>query len=109
MADKLMDVFFHTSIAINNLANLLEVNGLCPSLPDELKSRRMLVAAVTIFALIPLCLKRRFSLLRVSSIAGLVCTLSPGRVFCKFIVSSVTWGKALTIVMGGWGCVSSRH
>lgn len=51
------------------------VNGLCPSLPDELKSRRMLVAAVTIFALIPLCLKRRFSLLRVSSIAGLVCTL----------------------------------
>ena len=30
---------------------------------------------------IPLCLKRRFSLLRISSIAGLVCTLPHGADF----------------------------
>lgn len=51
------------------------VGGLCPHLPPEVTSRRSLVAVVTLLALIPLCLKRRFSLLRISSIAGLVCTL----------------------------------
>lgn len=51
------------------------VAGLCPQLPAEVTSRRTLVAVVTLVALIPLCVKRRFSLLRVSSIAGLVCTL----------------------------------
>ena len=51
------------------------ISGLCPCLPGVVKSRHTLVAAATVFALIPLCLKRRFSLLRISSIAGLVCTL----------------------------------
>jgi len=51
------------------------VAGLCPQLPAEVTSRRTLVAVVTLVALIPLCVKRRFSLLRVSSIAGLICTL----------------------------------
>lgn len=54
---------------------LPEVEGLCPGLPERLRCRRSLVAMVTLFALIPLCLKRRFSLLRISSIAGLACTL----------------------------------
>ena len=38
------------------------------------------MAAATLFILIPLCLKRHFSLLRVSSVAGLVCTLRLGSI-----------------------------
>lgn len=51
------------------------VGGLFPSVPDQLRSHGTLVMVVGVGLLLPLCMIRRLSLLRFSSLGGLVCTL----------------------------------
>mmetsp|Transcript_104182 Transcript_104182/g.335994 ORF Transcript_104182/g.335994 Transcript_104182/m.335994 type:complete len:496 (+) Transcript_104182:69-1556(+) len=51
------------------------VAGLLPGLPAALRSRSALVMLIGLGLLLPLCMVRRLSLLRFSSIAGLFCTL----------------------------------
>jgi len=67
------------------------VGGLFPGVPEFLRSRKVLVGMVTLWLLIPLCTKRRFSFLRFSSMAGLVCTLY---VFLYLLADSVLFMMA---------------
>jgi len=53
----------------------LSVGGLCPQLPELARSRRSLVALIVLSVLLPLCMAKRLSLLRLSSMVGLACTL----------------------------------
>jgi len=51
------------------------IGGLFPELPAHMCSHSTLVMVVGVSILLPLCLVQRLSLLRFSSIAGLICTL----------------------------------
>mmetsp|Transcript_32670 Transcript_32670/g.88502 ORF Transcript_32670/g.88502 Transcript_32670/m.88502 type:complete len:482 (-) Transcript_32670:134-1579(-) len=51
------------------------VGGLFPSIPEQFRSHGTLVMAAGVVVLLPLCMVRRLSLLRFSSLGGLICTL----------------------------------
>lgn len=76
------------------------VSGLFPDLPEVLQSRNFYVGVITFGILLPLCMGRRLSLLRFSSIAGLLCTL--------YVFAYVVGDFTCNIFTVGLKTVSSR-